>query len=190
MQHRWSWLASLIVIGAALGLAPTAAAHERVDPTTLTPPLRPFRVCFADGPWVRCDTSTVTITENEPAGEFSCGQVYLTMTESGQATRWYRDLLLVERNATYKMRGSWSLAPDGSGPSVAIAADFSWHETFPVPGDLSSDVEVSHGNFIRVAGFGAIGADSGIFKADGTFRGHAGEDDPAEDAAVCRLLEG
>ena len=55
---------------------------------------------------------------------------------------------------------------------------------------LSSDVEVSHGNSIRVAGFGAIGADSGIFKADGTFRGHAGEDDPAEDAAVCRLLEG
>ncbi len=190
MQHRWSWLASLIVIGAALGLAPTAAAHERVDPTTLTPPLRPFRVCFADGPWVRCDTSTVTITENEPAGEFSCGQVYLTMTESGQATRWYRDLLLVERNATYKMRGSWSLAPDGSGPSVAIAADFSWHETFPVPGDLTSDVEVSHGNFIRVEGLGAIGADSGTFKADGTFRGHAGEDDPAEDAAVCRLLEG
>ena len=33
-----------------------------------------------------------------------------------------------------------------------------------------------------------IGADSGTFKADGTFRGHAGEDVPAEDPALCRLL--
>ena len=171
------------------GGVPVVSAHTLVDPTTLTPPLKPFRICYEDGPWVKCDTSGVTITENEPDGELPCGPVYLTMTETAHSTRWYRDLLLVERNTTYRMRGSWSLSPDGAGPSVGISADFSWHEQFPVPGDLTSDVEVSHGNFIRVDGLGAIGADSGIFKADGTFRGHVGEDDPEEAGILCAMLE-
>ena len=34
--------------------------HTLVDPTTLTPPLKPFRVCDEDGPWVKCDTSGPT----------------------------------------------------------------------------------------------------------------------------------
>lgn len=177
-----------VAVAAALSGASVASAHTRVDPTTLTPPLKPFRICYQDGPWVKCDTSTDTSHDFEPAGELSCGTVYLANTESGHSTRWYANLLLVERDTEYKMRGLWSLSPDGAGPTVQIAADFSWHEHFQVPGDLDSVVEVSHGNFIRVVGLGAIGADSGTFKTDGTFRGHAGEDVPAEDPAVCRLL--
>ena len=187
-QHRLALAALTIVV--ALGAAPAVSARTLVDPTTLTPPLRPDRICYEDGPWVKCDTSGVATHDYEPAGELSCGTVYLTSTETTHATRWYANLLLVERNADYKMRGFWSLSPDGSGPTVEIAADFSWHEHFVIPGDLSSDVEVSHGSYIRVVGLGAIGADSGTFKADGTFRGHAGEDVPAEDPAVCRLLLG
>jgi hypothetical protein len=182
-----------VVLGALLAVVagPAASAHTLVDPTTLTPPLKPFRVCFEDGPWVKCDTSGPTVVhENEEAGELSCGTLYLTGTEDSKATRWYQDLLLVERDAVYTMRGTWSLSPDGSGPRVEIAADISWHESFPVPGDLDSDVETSHGNFIRVLGLGAIGMDAGIFKDDGTFRGHAGENVPEEDGALCALLAG
>ena len=173
----------------ALGAAPGASAHTRVDPTTLTPPLKPFRVCFVDGQQIRCDTDTVTVTENEPAGELSCGAIYLTMVETGRAARWYNlDRLLVDRDATYHMRGSWSLSPDGTGPSVEIAADFSWHEHFPIPGDLDSDVEVSHGNYVRVVGLGSIGMASGQFRPDGSFRGIDREDVPEKDAALCELL--
>jgi hypothetical protein len=182
--------ASAVLVAASLMGPSTATAHTLVDPTTLTPPLKPFRICYEDGPWVKCDTSGVVSHDFEPAGELTCGTVYLASTETTHATRWYADLLLVERNVDDKMRGSWSLSPDGSGPTVEIASDFSWHEHFVIPGDLSSDIEVSHGNFIRVVGLGAIGADSGTFKADGTFRGHAGENVPAEDPAVCRLLLG
>jgi hypothetical protein len=36
---------------ASLGAATVTSAHTLVDPTSLTPPLKPFRVCFEDGPW-------------------------------------------------------------------------------------------------------------------------------------------
>ena len=91
---------------------------------------------------------------------------------------------------THDFEPAGELSPTGRGPTVQIGEDFSWHEHFVIPGDLSSDVKVSHGSFIRVFGLSAIGADSGTFKADGTFRGHAGEDVSAEDPAVCRLLLG
>jgi hypothetical protein len=182
-----------VIVAAALGAVmgvPAAAAHTLVDPTTLTPPLKPFRVCFDDGQWVKCDTSGPTVFfENEPALDLSCGTAYLTGTEETKATRWYdEDLLLVERNAVDTLRGTLSLSPDGSGPTAEIAADFSWHEAFPVPGDLSSDVEVSHGNFVRIQGLGAVGMDAGTFREDGSFRGHAGEASPEADAAICDLL--
>jgi hypothetical protein len=173
----------------ALAAAPAVSAHTLVDPTTLTPPLKPFRICYEDGPWVKCDTSTVSEVVNEPAGfDLSCGTVYVSLTEAGMATRWYLNGLLVERNAVDKMRGTWSLSPDGTGSTVTIAADFSWHEHFVVPGDLSSDVEVSHGNYVRIIGLGSIGMASGTFKADGTFRGMDMEDVPEKDAALCARL--
>jgi hypothetical protein len=187
--RRLAILLTALAIG-ALSLAPVALARTLVDPTTLTPPLKPTRICYQQGPWVQCATPSVTTLENEEAGELSCGTVYVTMTETIDATRWYLDGLLVERNAVDKMRGSWSLSADGSAPTVEIAADLSWHEEFVVPGDVSSSVERSHGTFIRVVGLGAIGMDAGTFKPDGTFRGHAGEDVPEEDAALCALLVG
>ena len=181
------------VIAAAIAApagGPGASAHTLVDPTTLTPPLKPFRVCYDDGVRVKCDTSGPSIVyDHEPGLELSCGTVYLTGTEDTKAVRWYdADLLLVERNAVDTLRGTLSLSPDGSGPSAGIAADFSWHEAFPVPGDLDSDVEVSHGSYVRIQGLGAIGMDAGTFKEDGSFWGHAGEGSPETDAALCGLL--
>ena len=189
-MQRPRLLLAVSALVALLGGAPTVSAHTLVDPTTLTPPLKPFRVCYEDGQWVKCDTSSVATIANEPSKELSCGTLYLTGTETLRATRWYNlDLLLVERAVQDDFRGSWSRSPDGSGPTVDIAANFSWRENFVVPGDLDSIVEVSHGSFVRVAGLGAIGMDAGTFKGDGTFLGHAGEDIPVEDPALCRLLD-
>src|SRR5262245_54786387 len=104
-----------VFLAAALCAAvagPGASAHTLVDPTTLTPPLKPFRVCFDTGQWVKCDTSGPTVTfENEPALDLSCGTVHLTGTEEIRATRWYNEgLLLVERNAVDSLRGTVSLS--------------------------------------------------------------------------------
>lgn len=188
MQSRRLVLASMAILTAALIGAPTATAHTLVDPTTLTPPLRADRLCYEDGPWVTCDTSTTHAFVSEPAGELSCGPLYWTFTETLNSTRWYMAGLLVERHTVYSMRGFWSLSAEGAGPTIDTAADFSWHERFVIPGDLSSDVEVTHGNFIRVTGLGSIGMDAGIFNVDGTFRGLSGENVPEEDPALCALL--
>ena len=51
--------ASLLAI-ASLGGASGVSARTPVDPTTLTPPLQPFRLCYEQGPWVNCDTSGVS----------------------------------------------------------------------------------------------------------------------------------
>ena len=60
-------LAAIVLAAASLGGASGASAHTRVDPTTLTPPLQPFRVCYQEGPWVNCDTSGVSSVTNEAA---------------------------------------------------------------------------------------------------------------------------
>ena len=100
------------------------------------------------------------------------------------ATRWYVNLLLVERDAQEHIAGTWSLSPTGSGPTVAFAVDDNWHETFLVPGDLSSDSEVSHGSFLRVPALGAGFHESGIGMRDGTQHGHL---DSFTDEAIARL---
>jgi hypothetical protein len=175
----------------SLSGATVTTAHALVDPTTLTPPLKPVRICYEDGPWVKCDTSGAGGYENleisdGPAFGLSCGTIYETETDTAHATRWYVNLLLVERDAEQRVTGTWSLSPTGSGPTVAFAADNSWHETFLVPGDLSSDSEVFHSAF-RVPALGAGFHDAGIYLPDGTQHGHTSFTDEAK-AKLCELL--
>jgi hypothetical protein len=179
-------LVAAIAVLTSLGGATIVSAHTRVDPTILTPPLLPFRVCFEDGPWVKCDTSTPTQTyANQDTGfDFPCGTIYESATITTHATRWYRNLLLVERDAQEHIAGTWSLSPSGSGPTVRFAVDDNWHETFLVPGDLSSDSEVAHGSFLRVPALGAGFHESGIGMRDGTQHGHL---DSFTDEAIARL---
>src|SRR5258708_31036970 len=139
-------LAAILAIASLVGASVTSA-HMLVDPTTLTPPLKPFRICFQDGPWVKCDTSTPTANfENVAITDFDlpCGTIYQSGTSTTHATRWYKNLLLVERNAQEHIDGTWSLSPTGSAPTVAFTVDNSWHDTFTIPGDLSGDSIVEH----------------------------------------------
>ncbi len=191
MKPRRLLNVAVILAIASLAGASVSSAHTLVDPTTLTPPLKPFRVCFQDGPWVKCDTSSVPATTsyaNQPNTDFDlpCGTIYESATITDHATRWYKNLLLVERNAQQQIVGTWSLSPIGSAPTVAFAQDNSWHETFLVPGDLSSDSEVVHGSF-RVPALGAEFHDSGIIMPDGTTHGHTLFTDAAK-AQLCSLL--
>jgi hypothetical protein len=186
MRPRRPLLAVAIAALISLGGATVTSAHTLVDPTTLTPPLLPFRVCYEDGPWVKCDTSGTDTWENEPIFDAPCGTIYETATVTSHATRWYENLLLVERNATESIRGTWSLSSTGAGPTVDIAANDGWHETFLVPGDQSSDFEVAHGNFLRIPALGADLHESGIGMTDGTAHGHL---DSFTDEAIARLCE-
>ena len=186
MKPRRLLLITAIVAIASLGGAGVTTAHTLVDPTTLTPPLKPFRVCYEDGPWVKCDTSgpTETYANQDVGSDFPCGTIYESATIVSHATRWYVNLLLVERDAQQHIDGTWSLSPTGSGPTVTFAVDQSWHETFLVPGDLSSDSEVSHGSFLRIPALGSGVHESGIGMRDGTQRGHL---DSFTDEAIARL---
>ena len=187
MRSRRLLLVAMIAAVASLGGASATSAHTLVDPTTLTPPLLPFRICYEDGPWVKCDTSGTETWENEPVFDLPCGTIYETATAIAHATRWYENGLLVERNATERIRGTWSLSPTGAGPTVDIAANDGWHETFLVPGDLSSDSVVARGNFLRISGMGADFRDVGIYLPDGTHHGLASFTDEAT-ARLCALL--
>ncbi len=183
-------LVAVILAIASLMGASASSAHTLVDPTTLTPPLKPFRICNQDGPWVKCDTSTPTTSYANQANtdfDLPCGTIYESGTATTHATRWYKNLLLVERNAQQHIVGTWSLSATGSGPTVAFATDNSWHETFLVPGDLSSDSIVEHGSFLRVPALGAEFHDSGINMADGTHHGNTSFTDAAK-ARLCGLL--
>jgi hypothetical protein len=183
-----SIVVTIVLAVASLGGASGASAHTLVDPTTLTPPLQPFRVCYQDGPWVKCDTSGVSSVTNEASFDLSCGTVYETSTDTRHATRWYRDGLLVERIVQSKVRGTWSLSPTANGPTVGFMADLSWDERFLVPGDLSSDSEVSHGNFLRIDGMGSLGRETGIWLPDGTHHGLLSDASPESEAQLCALL--
>ena len=180
-------LAAIVLAVASLAGASGASARTLVDPTTLTPPLPPFRVCYQEGPWVNCDTSGVFTISGQNDGDLPCGTVYENSTETRNATRWYRDGLLVERIVQSKLRGTLSLSPTGAGVAVGLAADSSLDERFLVPGDLSSGSEISHGSFERVDGLGSLGRDAGIYLPDGTHHGLFTLGDEA-DAKLCALL--
>src|SRR5258708_26105861 len=94
-------LAAILAIASLVGASVTSA-HTLVDPTTLTPPLKPFRVCFQDGPWVKCDTSTPTTSFPDQANtdfDLPCRTLYERPPITTHATRWHKRLLLVLRNA-------------------------------------------------------------------------------------------
>jgi hypothetical protein len=180
-------VATVTSLGGATAAMAQESHHVRIDPTSLTPPLKSFRVCYQDGPWVRCDTSGTDVETNNPIFDLPCGTVYSTGATVQHATRWYENLLLVERDTTNRFQGTWSLSSTGAGRSVEVSGDFGYHEHFLVPGDLSSDSEVAHGDFTRVSGMGADFRDVGVYFADGTHHGLASFTD---DAAVrlCVLL--
>jgi hypothetical protein len=180
-------LVILVAATALLFVAAPVAARQQVDGTTLTPPVDPGTPCYQEGPWVRCDTSSVSAYANEEAFGISCGTLYETGVDDRHATRWYRDGLLVKRSVQASFRGSWSLSPTGDGPRVTVYGDSNWWIYFQVPGDDSTGVLTSHGNGLRVQGMRNQLRDTGIWLPDETHHGLFTITDAAFDE-LCRLL--
>ena len=189
MRRRNPMLAVILVAVALLMSGSGASARSYVDPTTLTPPLKPFRVCWQLGPYVQCDTSGVVSYENLPTDVAPCGLIYETATEDSNSTRWYQDGLLVRRAVEESVKGTWSLSPTGDGPTVIFARNVSWDEDFTTPGDVDTSVSNYRGSTLRVPALGSDLHDVGVWMPDGTHHGLVTYTDEAA-ARLCELLVG
>jgi hypothetical protein len=189
MRTRRPILLATLLAVSSLGLGSGVSARELVDPTSLTPPLLPFRVCYQLGPTVQCDTSGDVTYENRETDELPCGVLYQSGHEISNSTRFYQDGLLVRRAVQEQITGTWSLSPTGAGPTVAWAVNDSWDDHFTIPGDIDSFVRVVYGSSLRVPELGSRMHQSGVFADDGsgTYRGISTNDDAAA-LALCALL--
>jgi hypothetical protein len=191
MRIRRAILMAIVLTISSLGMASSVSARTPVDPTSLTPPLKPFRVCWELGPYVQCDTSGVTTTTNEIGDELPCGQVYQSATEISNSTRWYKDGLIVRRALQERGTGSWTLSPTGAGPIVEFSFSFSWDEHFAIPGDITSAIADVRGNTLQVPALGATLHESGLWiAADDVMHGVSTSGDAAGKARLCALLVG
>ncbi len=191
MHTRRPILLAIVLTISSLALASGALARTLVDPTTLTPPLKPFRICYQLGPYVQCDTSGGSTTANDPAGELPCGQLYQSGTEISNSTRWYQDGLIVRRAVQERGRGFWSLSPTGAGPIVEFSFAVSWDEHFTIPGDIDSAVRDVRGITLQVPALGAALHESGLYLgADDITHGLSTGSEPAGIAELCALLVG
>ena len=138
-------------------------ARTPVDPTSLTPPLKPFRVCWQLGPTVQCDTSGDIVNPWEATDELPCGQLYQTSREVSNSTRYYQDGLIVRRAVQERDRGAWSLSPTGAGPIVAFSVDSSWDEHFAIPGDIDSAIRDVRGITIQSPQLGPDLKEAGLY---------------------------
>ena len=184
-------ITTVFALGASL-LAPAALARELVDPTSLIPPLKAFRVCYELGPTISCDTSGDVPYGPQEVGDFGCGTIYEFGEDVSNSTRWYdtETRLIVRRFIDEHSRGYWSLSPDGAGPIVEWARDFSWDEHFAIPGDITSTDRVVKGTTLRVPALGSDLHESGWFD-EGTESGHGHfANDDANIALLCPLLVG
>jgi hypothetical protein len=185
-----AYLAAVAIAGSALASGSAAAAGRvLIDPTTLTPPLKPFRVCYQLGPTVSCDTSG-DVSYVQEVGDFGCGTIWEFGEDVSRSTRWYQDGLIVRRFIEEHSRGYWSLAADGSGTTVAFQRDFSWDEHFATPGDIDSAVRVVKGTTLRVPALGSELHESGWSIPDSEDQHGRFENDEQLIALLCPLLLG
>jgi hypothetical protein len=123
----------------------------------------------------------------------SCGTIYETSTDVRYGIRWYNaaDSIIVKRNVTQKVEGTWSLSPDGSGPTVIVTASDNWYDgNHADPTDLESGTGASHGEVtIRAPDVGVIVHIAGLDRTDeahhGVFRF---QEDPAVATKLCAAL--
>ncbi len=173
-----------------------AAGGKAVDPAALTP--APLLVgaeaeCRADGRWILCHTTLALEPANEPVFELPCGTVYETSTDVRLGTRWYAaaDSVIVKRHVRQDLEGTWSLSPEGAGPTVAITAHLNWYDSqYTDPNDIDSGTGASHGELtIRAPSYGVIAHIAGLDRPDDTHRGvFRVPEDPAVAAELCAAL--
>jgi hypothetical protein len=173
-----------------------AAGSKAVDPSALTP--APLLVgaqaeCRAEGRWILCHTTLPLEPVNEPVFDLPCGTVYETSRDVRLGTRWYNaaDSVIVKRHVREDLEGTWSLSPEGAGPTVAISVHANWYDSqYADPNDIDSGVGASHGEFtVQAPGFGVIAHIAGLDRPDDTHRGvFRPIEEPAVASALCEAL--
>lgn len=187
-------LAALVTGVGLAASAVSAAAAAPVDVNTLVPAPPPGAACHAAGARTVCRTIFDNSVTNGEAFVLPCGQVYETADDVRRGLRWYEDNQLVRRFVFQSASGSWSLSPDGAGPTVTWTAHANWQN---VEVDVQADEETwpttYHGMQFRITGRDGrpILQYAGIDRPDGSHSG-AGEPfdpgSPAVQAALCAAL--
>ena len=190
MRKRNLVVIAVGIVLAMLAATAGAAARTAVDPTSLTPPLKPFRVCWQLGPNVQCDTSGQTSEANAPIDISPCGVIYETAESRSNSTRWYRYGLIIRRQVEDSDKGFWSLSPTGDGPHVEFMRNNNWNELFMIPGDITSGVATYKGANLRVPAVGVDLHEAGQVRPDETMVGRFTSQDPFDWTGVCSVLGG
>lgn len=189
--------AGIAALGAATLLA-SPAAGQGVDPATLNPVPPSFLnpQCSLDGAWIICHTTL----GGEPFSEaidfgLPCGTVYSTGVDTRHGTRWYDSgtRTIVKRFVRQDAGFTFSLSPDGSGPTATVAIHATWwNREIPDPSDVDGSPQMYHGTETWSApGFGTIVHIAGLSDPDGTHHGLLQPvEDPAVAAELCSALGG
>jgi hypothetical protein len=122
--------------------------------------------------------------------------VYGTGSDNREGIRWYNtDNKLVKRFVQQHVDITLTLSSVGLGPTVWLHDEQNWTNLYAVPGDLSTESQVSHGDGLKIQapGVGVIVHDAGISFDEGPQEGvHHGVlrdfDDPAVLAELCAAL--
>ena len=195
----------LALILAAITAGTASAAPTTVDPDTLTPPPPPGAECKDTGNYIICHYSLDDSWANQPDSLLSCGRAYSTGSAHSEGIRWYSsEGLLLKRFLRVTNSGTWSLSPNGEGPTVRFFGHFSLVDYLATPGDFDSATEIEHGMDFRIwqPGYGVMVHLAGIFvfAPDGSVTHHGAgefaldEDDnlvipPKADTALCEALQ-
>jgi hypothetical protein len=177
-------------VGLLLAAIPGASAGIPVDPASLTPPPPEGATCEAvGGSTVICHTAVSFPANGEPLFDVGCGTVYQTSTDDRYGIRWYEDGLLARRNYRAALDGTWSLTPDGSGPSIQFTGNWSSSSIWTVPGDDATLVETFHGlHFHGTApGLGGSLLLAGQIGADLTVHGVNTVDEPLGEISAAAI---
>ena len=146
MNHPRQAIGIPLAILLALAAVPAASAATPVDPDTLTPPPPPGATCEAvGGTTVICHTAISFPAFGDPILDIACGTVYMWATDDRIGIRWYENGLITKRVYRAEFDGTWSLTPDGSGPTISATGNWNSSSIWTVPGDNDTLVETFHG---------------------------------------------
>jgi hypothetical protein len=150
-------LLALAGVAACVSVAPAAIAGPIVDAASLQPVPPPGSVCREDGPLTICHRASDESWADVPIFDLPCGQLYETAALHTDATRWYRDGLLVRRRVVQHSDATWTLSTTGDGSSVTAIVRNNWFVEYAVPGDESTGSLTAHGTELTIRGGTRLG---------------------------------
>lgn len=138
-MRRLTILLSALGLAVLLAAPASARSPHQIDPNGVTPPLNPAfaATCWETGSGIICEGSLVDTYSNEDFG-LRCGDevILVSGTLSDHFTRWHTsDGRATRTFGNQTWTETWSLASDGTGPTLEVSGRSIRHYTYFVPGD-------------------------------------------------------